>query len=89
METTLIKPKKDYPPVDTLTSDYFGIFSNENSTDGSLKEFIQSVTAFSLTYNIKVDYDAFMNFEDSCFDWTIKQNFDFTNRNLIKMTLNF
>lgn len=87
LETTLMKPKKSYPLVDTLTSDYFGLFSNESRDDGSLKDYIQSISAFSLTYNVKVDYDARSDFEDSCFDWTIKQIFDFTNRNLIKMTI--
>lgn len=88
LETTLINASYSYPLVDTLTNDYFGLFSNESRDNGTLKNFIQSVTAFSLTYNIKVDYEAYVDFEDSCFDWTIKQVFDYTNRNVIKMTMN-
>jgi hypothetical protein len=61
-----------YPLVDTLTDNYFGLFSNESRDNGDLKKFIQSITSFSLTFHIRVDYIAYANFEDSCFDWTIK-----------------
>ena len=40
-----------------------------------------------MTYNIRVDYTAYLDFEASCFDWEIKQMYDYTNRNLVKMTL--
>jgi hypothetical protein len=72
LETTLLNAKYKYPLVDAVTQDHFGIFSNDSRDDGSLKQFLNSVTSFSLTYNIRVDYNAYVNFEDSCFDWTIK-----------------
>jgi|LauGreDrversion4_2_1035121.scaffolds.fasta_scaffold113617_1 hypothetical protein len=37
---------------------------------------------------MRVDYSDYVDFEDSCFDWKVQQIFDYTNRNLIKMTLN-
>jgi hypothetical protein len=37
---------------------------------------------------MRVDYSDYLDFEDSCFDWKVQQIFDYSNRNLIKMTLN-
>lgn len=69
-----------------LTYGDYWIFDNKNLTE--LKTFIQSVTSFTLTYNVKVDYPDTSTLTTSCFDWNIVQKFDYTNRGIIKLTLN-
>jgi len=52
-----------------LMQDNYWKFTNETLKE--LKEFIQSVTMFTLTYYVKVDYPDTDSLQTSCFDWTI------------------
>ena len=88
MEVALIHPNAPFLSIDDLTMDDLSYFSQESLDNGTLKQFIQNVTSFTLSYNVRVDYTAYQDFEASCFDWNIKQIYDYTDRNLIKMTLN-
>ena len=41
-----------------------------------------------MTYFVRVNYPDTDTLSTSCFDWTIQQIFDYTNRGIIKLTLN-
>ena len=74
-----------FPSTVTLMKDEYWKFTNETLKE--LKEFIGNVTSFTLTYFIKVDYPETQTLSTSCFDWTIQQKFDYTNRGIIRLTL--
>jgi hypothetical protein len=82
LEVAYIKPQDKFPLSDFLTTDDLKYFDPANSS--YTKEFMQVVSSFAITYYVRVDYPSVQDFESSCFDWTIKQEFDFSNRNIIK-----
>lgn len=88
LEVSYINNTEEFPLSDILRPDDLRYFSDDALKNFTMQKFIQSVTSFSLTYYVRVDYSSFQDFETSCFDWTIKQMYDYTNRNLVKVTLN-
>jgi hypothetical protein len=81
------KDRDFYEGLDyNLTKDYLGPFDFENH---DLKEFISNVTHMQISYNIKhfIPTESATPFD--CFNWTITQNFDFTERNQVIENLKF
>jgi hypothetical protein len=74
--------------VDILNDTDLHMFSEESLQNSTLQRFVQQVTTFTLSYYVRVDYSAYMDFEASCFDFEIKQIYDYTDRNLLKKSLN-
>lgn len=75
----------DLPLTVTMKKDDYWIFTNE--TIPEVKKFMQKVVSFTITYFVKVDYPDTDTLSTSCFDWTIVQKYDYTNRGIIRLTL--
>lgn len=58
MDVSYIKKSKDkqYHLVYFLTNEDLAYFTDEKVKDGSLKNFVQNISYFSLSYEIKTDY---------------------------------
>ncbi|CDW79317.1 UNKNOWN [Stylonychia lemnae] len=70
-----------------LTPNNMELFDDKYVDDGQLKAFIQTISSFTLHYEIKTDYSRYQDFQISCFNWQIQQTFSFEDRNIISLTL--
>lgn len=61
LEASYINSSQKFPLSEILTNNDTDrpIFSNESLNNGTLKSFIQTATSFSLTYNVRVDYNSY------------------------------
>lgn len=70
-----------------LNGTNFGPFSYTNLTQ--LKDFMREVDSIDVEYNIKNLLPLIAISESNCYDWTIKQRYDFHFKSSVRLSINF